>query len=63
MNDIITSIDDLLNKLNQFGKDGVPIKHSVDTKTVSEFGLWVAGGLVLAGLAAGAVLGLILKKD
>lgn len=63
MNDIITSIDDLLNKLNQFGKDGVPIKHSVDTKTVTEFGIWTVAAMILGGLVAGLTVGLILKKD
>ncbi|PMD95513.1 hypothetical protein BWI97_14250 [Siphonobacter sp. BAB-5405] len=60
--DVIQSINDVLNKLQTLGKDGIPLNHSVDTKTVNNLGMWIVGGLLLAGLAAGGIVGLILSS-
>lgn len=60
--DVINSINDVLAKLDRVSKDGIPLNHSVDTKTVSQLGLWLVGGLLLCGLAAGTVVGLFNRK-
>ncbi len=60
--EIIQSINDVLNKLEKVGNEGIPLNHSVDAKTVNNLGVWIVGGLLLAGLAAGAMVGLFIKR-
>ncbi len=60
--DLINKLDELIKNLGNVGKEGIPLKHEVDSKTVTEFGLWIVGGLLLAGIAAGTMVGLFNKR-
>lgn len=65
MNDvqkIFDAINQLPESIRQLGKDGVPVNVNVTSRTIGEFGLYLIGGLLLAGLAAGAVVGLLIRK-
>lgn len=66
MNDvqkIFDAINQLPQSIKQLGQDGVPVNVNVTSKTISEFGLYLIVGLVLAGLACGAVAGLVMRSS
>jgi len=58
----MNDIQKIFGAIKQLGQDGVPVNVNVTSRTIGEFGLYLIGGLLLAGLAAGAVVGLMVRS-
>jgi hypothetical protein len=50
----------ILTKIDQFAKDGVPFKVSVEDKTLQTAGGYIVGGLALQGVVIGALISVTL---
>lgn len=48
----------VLENIDKISKDGIPLNHSVETKTVNEFGGYILGGFAVCGLITGLIIGL-----